>query len=199
MPDHAPLRLSRWSRLLLGACVAVIGLVTAIQGASMVLAASPANTLTKQYKTQLNWWIDPWLGQNWKLFGPDPQTANITILVRVKNAAGAQSAWVDLTAIDYAAVTHDPMPSHANENELRLAWNVYSGTDTSTATRNLVRQYLVDIAAQRLGLTVPGADTAVQFESISTPMPPPGSTAPQPPTNHYEPWWPLAPQNGQTS
>lgn len=199
MSGGEPLRLSRWSRVLLGAVAVLIGLVTAAQGASMVLASSPPNTLTRQYKTQLNWWVDPFLGQNWKLFGPNPQTANITILARVRDAAGAQSAWVDLTAIDYAAITHDPMPSHANENELRLAWDAYENTGTNAATRNLVRQYLVNFAAERLGLTVPGPDTAVQFESVSTPMPPPGTTGPQPPTNQYLPWWPLTTQNGATS
>lgn len=199
MSDDEPLRLSRWSRVLLGACAALIALVTAAQAASMVLASSPPNTLTRQYRAQLDWWISPWLGQNWKLFGPDPQTSNLTILVRVRDASGAQSAWVDLTAMDYAAVSHDPMPSHANENELRMAWDAYEDTKTDDATRGLVRQYLVDFAAERLGLAVPGPDTAVQFESVSTPMPPPGSTAPQPPTNQYLPWWPLTAQNGSTS
>ena len=192
------IRLSRWSRVLLGASAVLIGLVTAAQVASMVLAASPSNTLSKQYRAQLDWWVSPWLGQNWKLFGPDPQTANLRILVRVRDAAGAQSGWVDLTAIDYAAVLHDPMPSHANENELRLAWNAYENSKAGSTVQAMVRRYLVDFAAERLGLTVPGSATAVQFESVSTPMPPPGTTGPRPPTNQYLPWWPLTVQNGST-
>ena len=194
-----PIRLSRWPRVVLAVSAALIVAVTAVQMASMVLAASPSNTLSKQYRAQLNWWVTPWLGQNWKLFGPDPQTANLTILVRAEDAAGASTGWVDLTAIDYAAVLHDPMPSHANENELRLAWDAYQNSAANRVTQNLVRQYLVNFAAERLGLSVPGPYTAVQFESVSTPMPPPGTTGPQPPTNRYLPWWPLTAQNGSAS
>jgi hypothetical protein len=203
-PEHEPIdgprpvRLSRWTRVLLGAAAGLIALVTAAQLAATLLAASPSNTLSRQYNAQLNWWVTPWLGQNWKLFGPDPQEENLTILVRVENASGAQSAWVDLTAIDYAAVLHDPMPSHANENELRLAWDAYENSKPGSATQNLLRRYLVNFAAERLGITVPGSYTAVQFESLTTPMPPPGTTAPQPPTNAYQPWWPLTTQNGST-
>jgi len=193
-----PVRLSRWSRVLLGAAAGLIALVTAAQLAATLLAASPSNTLSQQYNAQLNWWVTPWLGQNWKLFGPDPQEENLTILVRVEDASGAQSAWVNLTAIDYAAVLHDPMPSHANENELRLAWQAYTNSKPGSVTQNLVRRYLVNFAAERLGIPIPGDYTAVQFESLATPMPPPGSTGPQPPTNGYQPWWPLTAQNGST-
>ena len=189
-------KLSQWSRVLLAAAAVLIALVTAAQFASMMLAASPPNTLSQKYNAQLNWWVTPWLGQNWKLFGPDPQVENLTILVRVQDASGAQSAWVNLTAIDYAAVLHDPMPSHANENELRLAWAAYADSEPGSATQNLLRQYLVNFAAERLGITGPGSYTAVQFESLTTPMPPPGTSAPQPPTNQYLPWWPLTTQNG---
>jgi hypothetical protein len=194
--DMRPVRLSRWSRVLLGVCAALIGLVTAAQLAAMMVAASPTNTLSRQYSAQLNWWVEPWLGQSWKLFGPRPQMDNLTILVRVRDASGAQSGWIDLTAMDYSAVLHDPMPSHANENELRLAWNAYENSRAGGAVQGLTRRYLTNFAAERLGLAVPGRYTAVQFESVSTPMPPPGTTGPQPPTNQYLPWWPLAAQNG---
>ena len=197
--DPQPIRLSRWPRVVLAVSAALIVAVTAVQTASMVLTASPSNTLSKQYRAQLSWWVEPWLGQNWKLFGPDPQTANLTILVRAEDAAGASTGWVDLTAIDYTAVLHDPMPSHANENELRLAWDAYQSSTANRVTQNLMRQYLVNFAVERLGLLVPGPYTAVQFESVSTPIPPPGTTGPQPPTNHYLPWWPLTAQNGSAS
>lgn len=191
-----PVRLSWWSRVLLGVAAALIALVTAAQLATMMLAASPSNTLSQQYRTQLNWWITPWLGQNWQLFGPNPQEQNLTILVRVQDATGAHSAWVDLTAIDYAAVLHDPMPSHANQNELRLAWDAYQNSEPGGETQKLMRQYLVNFAAQRLKISGPDGYTAIQFESVTTPMPPPGTSAPQPPTNQYLPWWPLTIQNG---
>ena len=195
-PVPQPVRLSRRSRALVGVAAGLIALVTAAQLAATLLAAAPSNTLSKQYSAQLNWWVTPWLSQNWKLFGPNPQEENLTILVRAQDASGTQSTWVNLTAIDYAAVLHDPMPSHANENELRLAWDAYENSKPGSVTQNLVRRYLVNFAAERLGITVPGSYTAVQFQSVTTPMPPPGTSTPQPPTNHYLPWWPLTAQNG---
>jgi len=194
-PSPAPVRLSRWSRALLGLAAGLIAVVTATQLAVMVLASSPSNTLSRQYNAELNWWISPWLGQNWKLFGPNPQIANQTILARVRDEQGAQSQWVDLTAIDDAAVLHDPMPSHANENELRLAWDAYQNSVPGDATQAMVRQYLVNFVAERLGLTVPGRYSAVQIEVISTPMVLPGTPA-QLPTDQYLPWWSLTAQNG---
>ena len=191
-----PVRLSRWSRVVLVAAAGVIALVTGAQLAAMMLAASPANTLSRQFNTQLNWWISPWLGQNWKLFGPTPQTENVTVLARAKEANGAQTSWVDLTAIDYAAITHDPMPSHANENELRLAWEAYDNSTPGSTKQALLRQYLVNFVGQRLGVSASGPFTDVQLEIINTPMPLPGTTAPRPPTNQYLPWWSLTGQNG---
>lgn len=191
-----PVRLSRWSRGVLVAAAALIALVTATQMAAMFLASSPPGTISRQYDTQLNWWISPWLGQNWKLFGPDPQTENLTILARVRDADGAQSSWVDLTAMDYAAVLHDPMPSHANENELRLAWDQYTKSRPGSAEQGMMRRYLTNFVIERLGLTVPGPCTGIQLEAVTTPMPPPGTAAPQPPTNQYLPWWALTDPNG---
>ena len=195
--DAPPVRLSRWSRALLAVAAGLIALVTATQLASMFFAASPPSTLSERYNAQLSWWVTPWLGQNWKLFGPKPQEENLTILARVRDAGGAQSNWVNLTAIDYAAVLHDPMPSHANENELRLAWDAYQNSKPGSAVQGMMQQYLVNFVAQRLGFT-PGTYTDVQLQVLTTPMPLPGSTAPMPPTNQYLPWWPLAEQNGST-
>ncbi len=199
-PEHGagpgPVRLSRWSRAVLGLAAALVALVTGLQLAAMLLAASPPNTLSQQYRVQLNWWITPWLGQNWKLFGPDPQDTNLTLLARVRETDGAQSGWVDLTAMDYAAVRHDPMPSHANENELRLAWDAYEKSAPGGAQQAMLRQYLVNFVIERLSPSIPGTYTAVQLEARNTPMPLPGTTA-VPSSNEQDlPWWTLTDQKG---
>ena len=191
-----PVRLSRWSRITLVVVAGLIALGTAAQMAGMVLDSAPTNTLSQKYNAQLTWWVSPWMGQNWKLFGPNPQTENLTVLARAKQASGAQTSWVDLTAIDYAAITHDPMPSHANENELRLAWEAYDNSTPGSERQTLLQQYLVNFISQRLGATTSGGFTDVQLQIINTPMPNPGTNTPKPPTNEYLPWWPLAGQKG---
>jgi Family of unknown function (DUF5819) len=193
MPETV--ELSRRSKAVLYLAAALIALVTTTQLAAMTLFSSPSNTLSQQAAPALNWWIQPWLKQNWKLFGPNPQSANLTVSARVRNAAGTQSGWVDLTAIDYAAVRHDPMPSHENENELRLAWDSYAQAVPSSPLSGELRQYLVNFVVQRLGIEVPGSYTAVQLQVMSTPMAAPGAPALQPGTQTL-PWWPLTGQNG---
>lgn len=194
--EAAPVRLSRWSRITLVAAAALVALATAGQMAGMLLDSAPSNTVSQKYNTQLSWWVSPWMGQNWKLFGPNPQTQNLTVLARAKEANGDQTSWVDLTAIDYAAITHDPMPSHANENELRLAWEAYDNSTPGSEKQSLLQQYLVNFIAQRLGITSGGPFTDVQLEIIDTPMPNPGTNTPKAPTNEYLPWWPLTGQKG---
>ena len=193
MPETV--ELSRRSKAVLYLAAALIALVTATQLAAMTLFSSPSNTLSQQAAPALNWWIQPWLKQNWKLFGPNPQSANLTVSARVRNAAGTQSGWVDLTAIDYAAVRHDPMPSHENENELRLAWDSYAQSVPSSPLSGELRQYLVNFVVQRLGIEVPGSYTAVQLQVVSTPMDAPGALDVQPSTQTL-PWWSLTGQNG---
>ena len=184
--------LSRWPKAVLVVAAAMIALTAAVQTAAMTLVSAPANTVSRQYGTELNWWVQPWLDQNWKLFGPKPQTANDTILARVRTPRGGQSAWIDLTAIDYAAIRHDPMPSHANENELRLAFSAYASSAPDSAQQDLLRQYLMNFACQRLGISVPGRYSAIQLQLVTTPMGAPGGVSvSQAPTNQYLPWWPL--------
>ena len=194
MPETV--ELSRRSKAVLYLAAALIALVTATQLAAMTLFSSPGNTLSQQAGPALNWWIQPWLKQNWKLFGPDPQSANLTLSARVRTAAGTESGWVDLTAIDYAAVRHDPMPSHENENELRLAWDSYAQTVPSRPLSGELRRYLVNFVVRRLGIAVPGTYTDVQLQVVSTPMAAPGGAeAPQSSTDTL-PWWPLTGANG---
>ncbi|HTJ69449.1 MAG TPA: DUF5819 family protein [Actinospica sp.] len=193
MPETV--ELSRRSKAVLYLAAALIALVTVTQLAAMTLFSSPSNTLSQQAAPALNWWIQPWLKQNWKLFGPNPQSANQTISARVRTAAGTESDWVDLTAIDYAAVRHDPMPSHENENELRLAWDSYAQAVPGSPLSDELRRYLVNFVVQRLGIEDPGPYTAVQLQVTNTPMVATGALAPQPSTQTL-PWWPLTGQDG---
>jgi hypothetical protein len=199
-PQPRPVRLSGRSRALLGLISVLIATVTAVQLAAMFLEAAPRNTVSQRYRAQLSWWTEPWLEQDWRLFAPDPQTSNQTIRARARTADGTAGPWVDLTAADYAAVAHDPMPSQANQNELRRAWDAYAASRSAsgaaaTPRAQLVQQYLANIAARRLAGSVAGRFTAVQLQVVSTPIPPPTaagtSAAASAPTTRSTPWLPL--------
>jgi hypothetical protein len=192
-PEPPPLALSRWSRSLLGAISLLILTLTAAQLVSMFLEAAPRNTVSQRYRAQLSWWVEPWLEQDWRLFAPDPQTSNLTIRARARRADGTATAWVDLTAADYAAIAHDPMPSQANQNELRRAWSAYLATvstpgNADTANARLLKQYLANIAAQRLAGSVAGPVTSVQLQARGTPIALPGTAASTPPKEVSTPW-----------
>jgi hypothetical protein len=187
-----PVRLtSRWSRVLLALVSAAIVAVTAAQLAVTFLESAPPNTLSRHYSAQLDWWAQPWFVQNWRLFAPDPQSANTTISARLRTGAGVVGPWINLTAIDYAAVLHDPMPSHGNQNELRLAWGAYEGSTPGSARQVMLRQYLVNFVLQRIAGPASGPYTGVQLEVRTTPMTLPDSSLPVSPSVRTLPWWVL--------
>lgn len=77
-----PIRLSSpWSRAVLLGAGLLISLVTAVQLAAVMLVSGPDNTISQRYQAQLTGWTQPWLEQDWQLFGPNPQSTNTRILV----------------------------------------------------------------------------------------------------------------------
>ena len=197
--DQPRVQLSRWSRLALLSMGLVAVAVTAVQSAAVLLVSSPPNTISLRYASQLSGWTQPWFEQDWQLFGPNPQSSNTRILVRTKSASGTIGPWVDLTAIDYSAIRHDPMPSQANQNLLRRAWDAYQSSSPTSSNGVLVRQYLVNIASQRLTALGQGASfAAIEFEVQATPITPPGAAQPRTSTE-YLPWWVISSSNGGAS
>lgn len=197
--DRPQVRLSRWSRLaLLGMGLLAVA-VTAVQFAAVLLVSSPPNTISLRYAPQLKLWTQPWFEQDWQLFGPNPQSSNARILVRTRSASGMIGPWVDLTAVDYSAIRHDPMPSQANQNLLRRAWDAYQSASPTSSNGVLVRQYLVNIAAERLTALGEGASfAAIEFQVQDTPTTPPGGSQPRTSTE-YLPWWVISNSNGGAS
>lgn len=164
------------------------------------LHVAPANTVSKRFSPQINAWVFPFFEQNWRLFAPDPESVNRQILVRTAHTGpgGAirVSGWFDLTAVDHAAVEHDPFPSHTAQNLLRRAWSSYvdshGGDDKSRTERALMMQkYLADIAADRVAAHKGGSFDFVQLRVITRPIPAPGSAGspPKPAENRLLPWW----------
>jgi hypothetical protein len=173
------------------------------------LQVAPPNPLSRQYSRQVSAWVFPLFEQNWRLFAPNPESANRQISARTKHAAPdgtvQVSGWFDLTAVDTSAVKHDPFPSHTAQNMLRRSWTAYLGThggdDRPRSQRALmIQQYLRNIAADRVAAHRHGAFESIQLRVVTLPIaaPPaagrrgPGVGAPGPADTRYLPWWKVA-------
>lgn len=197
-------QLSRPAELAVACAVAVCVTVAIIHVGMVFLYVAPANTVSQRYQPQLDAWINPYFEQNWQLFAPNPQSVREQISARTLRTTpgGVQSvsAWTDLTAVDDAAVRHDPFPSHTNQNMLRRAWSAYAdlqgnGDQPGSPRAEMLRQYLRNIAAQRVAEHDHSAFDAVQLRVVDTPIAPPpapGSAAKTPAQaaeTRLLPWW----------
>ncbi|WP_405584278.1 DUF5819 family protein [Streptomyces sp. NBC_01190] len=191
------------ARILVALTVGAVTVAALFHLAMVFLHVAPSNTLSKEHATAVSDYIYPEFEQNWKLFAPDPLQQNIHIQARaqVRKPGGVveTTGWVDLTGMDVAAMRHDPVPSHTQQNELRRAWSYYTDTHdqqeqaTSGDRSDISREYLQRILEMRLGPRLNGGDvTQVQARAATTPVPQPAwiagnsLTSPQ---YRQLPWW----------
>lgn len=206
-PDEAPPSglsgLSRPLRVVTGAAVALCLVATVAHVLMVCLYVAPVNPISQRYSGQIDDWIDPLFDQNWQLFAPQPQSANWQISARTMNTGPdgrpRVSSWFDLSALDNAAVEHDVFPSHTAQNTLRRAWSAYAdafGTsdqaDSSWAVA--VREYLRNIAVDRVEAHRKGAVESIQLRVVTQPIPAqvlPGRPRPPAPAADIRnlPWW----------
>ncbi|WNI16109.1 DUF5819 family protein [Actinacidiphila sp. ITFR-21] len=199
-PAEPPAPLRHASRV--GAAVLVV--VALIHVFLLFLHVAPANQLSQRYARQIQGWVYPFFEQNWRLFAPDPESAQPQVSVRAvrTSAGGARQVgdWLDLTAIDNAAVRHDPFPSHTAQNMLRRAWTGYlesHGTgDIAYSDRAVMwQEYLRNIAVDRLTAARPGTYAGIQLRVRTTPVAGYDATGHRlrtPPTavqTRVLPWW----------
>ncbi|MEW2166554.1 DUF5819 family protein [Streptomyces sp. NPDC007084] len=182
-------------------------MATALVHVALVfLHVAPTNTLSKRYSPLVNAWVYPFFEQNWRLFAPDPDSANRQILVRTartgSDGSSRVSGWFDLTAVDAAAVEHDPFPSHTAQNMLRRAWTSYvdthGGDDTARTERaRMMRRYLANIAVRRVAAHRDGSFDFIQLRVVTRPIaasgPAAGNAPPAPAETRLLPWWKVTP------
>ncbi|RPK38238.1 hypothetical protein EAO74_22555 [Streptomyces sp. gb1(2016)] len=187
--------------------VVLMCLVTALVHVAMVfLHVAPANAVSKRYSPQVNAWVYPLFEQNWRLFAPDPDSANRQILARTSHTAPDGSVrvsdWFDLAAVDSSAVEHNVFPSHTTQNLLRRAWTTYvelhGGDDEAKSERAvMLQQYLRNIAADRFADHNSGPFEFIQLRVLTLPIAAPGAAAskrpPVPVENRLLPWWKVTP------
>ncbi len=180
----------------------LLGVTGCFLGA-VFLHVAPANSVSREYREQVDAVVYPEFEQNWKLFAPNPLQQNIDLDARVRTA-GADGGthirpWIPLTARDIAAIRGNPAPSHADQNLLRRAWDFYDGSHSgpdgalSSPRGTLAEQYLKRIALQRIGRTADGERVLeIQFRATTTAVTPPAWSGESPPAGQPPrelPWW----------
>ncbi|MFE2555614.1 DUF5819 family protein [Streptomyces sp. NPDC059352] len=184
--------------------LAVAGVFVCVHLAMVFLHVAPSNTLTKRHGQAVDDWVYPEFEQNWKLFAPNPLQQNISVEVRAElaTAGGGRrtTGWIDLTAQDAAAIRHNPMPSHTQQNELRRAVDFYLNSHSDDDSPNGLRGHLSEEYMRRIAVLRLDADDSldgsavrrVQLRTVTRPLPAPRwSTEKNDVTPSYRdlPWW----------
>jgi hypothetical protein len=182
--------------------LAVAGVLSLAHLGMVFLHVAPSNTLSKQHGEAVYDWIYPEFEQNWKLFAPNPLQQNVAVQVRaqVREPDGElkTTGWRDLSAEDGEAIRGNPIPSHTQQNELRRAWDFYTGSHDNDNRPNGLRgelseRYIRRIAMLRLGAQeAGGAVIRIQLRSQTTAVEPPEWSEERvdtEPARRVLPWW----------
>ncbi|WP_330458594.1 DUF5819 family protein [Streptomyces sp. NBC_00820] len=165
--------------------------------------ATPSNIVSQKHAATLSAYLAPEFDkQNWRLFAPEPPLTNVHIhartSVRMPDGSSSVTGWTDLSAKDDAQIVHNPLPSHARQNELGLAWFFFVNSHDAQGRPiglygDLSQQYLLRIAAHRIGPCVNGGTVElVQVRMVNTPVAEPKWSGRQANTTtgyQVEPWW----------
>lgn len=194
--------LSWVSRLVVAIALAVVVVATAVHLGMVFLHVAPSNTVSKKHDDLIDAYVMPEFEQNWKLFAPDPLQSNIAVHARAKVRAAdgttTTTGWKNLTAMDIADIRGNPMPSHTAQNELRRAWDFYTGSHDSKNKAvgergELSERYLRRIVMRRLGPELDGGTVErIQVRSATRRVAPPpwsGERVDTKPTYRVLPWW----------
>ncbi|MFD3991856.1 DUF5819 family protein [Streptomyces sp. NPDC058583] len=189
-------------QVVLAVALAVVGVFACVHLAMVFLHVAPSNTLTKRHGQAVDDWVYPEFEQNWKLFAPNPLQQNVSVEVRAELVAADGSrrttGWIDLTAQDAEAIRHNPMPSHAQQNELRRAVDFYLNSHSDDHTPNGMRgrlseEYMRRIAMLRLA-DRSGDVERVQLRTVTRAVPAPAWSSEKTdtaPSYRDFPWWPV--------
>ncbi|MET8982541.1 DUF5819 family protein [Streptomyces sp. NPDC004539] len=197
--------LSLRAQIAVAGVVAVVAAVAVVHVGMVFLHVAPSNTVSKAHAEAIDDWIYPEFEQNWKLFAPNPLQQDIAVQVRaeVRSSDGGYrtTGWYDLSAADGRAIDGNLLPSHTQQNELRRAWDFFTGThdndNRAVGMRGaLSEEYLRRIVVMRLeraGAVQDGGTLArVQVRSRTSNVSPPkwsNEKVSTQPTYQVLPWW----------
>lgn len=184
----------------------VVGVAVAATAhfALLFLYNAPSNSFSQRHAADIDKYVSPELVQEWRLFAPNPQSVNTHVQARAKvQVPGGRlndTGWVDLTAKDQKRIVHNLLPSHAHQDELPHAWANYADSLDNEGRPiglygELMRQYVLRIAAHRLGPEINGGTVRfIQVRSADTPVGEPpwsGRKADTRTVYEVQPWWPV--------
>ncbi|MEU2559679.1 DUF5819 family protein [Streptomyces longispororuber] len=191
--------------------LAAIAATVCVHLGMMFLHVAPANTVSKKHGETIDKWVYPEFEQNWKLFAPNPLQQNVSVQARAKlrTADGGHrvTPWYDLSAQDGAAIDHNPLPSHTQQNELRRAWDFFLSTHDAqnrpTGPRGEISErYIRRVVLLRIDRQDPLARgetiDQVQIRSRTTAVRPPewsDENVSTKPVVRLLPWWSVIPDD----
>ncbi|UNS97966.1 DUF5819 family protein [Streptomyces tubbatahanensis] len=194
--------LSLPARIFVSIAVAVVTVGVAFHVAMVFLQTAPDNTVSKRHAEVVDSYVYPEFERNWKLFAPNPLQQNVAVHARARIAAPDGSTkitgWVDLSAMDGAAIDGNPAPSHTQQNELRRAWEFYADNHDEKGKPyglrgRLSEQYIKRIVMLRFGTELNGGSVErIQVRAVVTPVAPPEwSDEKTDSKTEYsvQPWW----------
>ncbi|THA25423.1 hypothetical protein E4198_12475 [Streptomyces sp. RKND-216] len=188
-------------RVVVATAVAVVAVAVTVHLAMVFLHVAPANTLSKQQDATIDAYVYPEFEQNWKLFAPNPLQQNIAVQARarvVDERDGTRTTgWIDLSAEDGAHIRGNLFPSHTAQNELRRAWDFYTGSHDAEnrpdgMRGDLSQTYVERIVMDRFTERFDGTVDSIQLRSATTRVPAPAWSDERFDTDtEYRvlPWW----------
>lgn len=201
--------LSLPSRIGVAVAVAVVAVAAAVHLSMVFLHVAPANTVSERHSDAIDDYIYPEFEQNWKLFAPNPLQQNISVHVRAEvddnGADGSKvTRWINLSRDDSEAIRGNLLPSHVDQNELRRAWDFYTGSHDSENRPNGLRgelseRYIRRIVMLRLaehgyGGTVERVQVRSAVRSVGAPTWSEEKISTRPEYREL-PWWTVTPSD----
>lgn len=157
--------LSLPARIVTAAALAVATVAAGIHVGMVFLHVAPSNAVSQRHGEAIDSYVYPEFEQNWKLFAPNPLQSNIAVHARAElrkdDGSKDTTEWIDLTAMDGERIRGNLAPSHTAQNELRRAWDFFTGSHDSDNKANGLRgelseRYLRRIVMNRFGPELDG-------------------------------------------
>ncbi|GAA2384373.1 hypothetical protein GCM10010420_03260 [Streptomyces glaucosporus] len=201
-PPSGVMALPPPARAAVAVVLGAVAVFVAVHLAAVFLHVAPSNTISKQHGEAVEEYVFPEFEQNWKLFAPNPLQQNIAVHARAEvlkpDGTTERTGWVDLSAMDVEDIRGNPFPSHTEQNELRRAWDFFTGSHGDDNRPNGLRgelseEYLRRIVMLRFGPELNGGEVRrIQLRSATTPVAPPpwsGESISTETTYRTLPWW----------
>lgn len=174
--------LSRPARVAVRGAVVLTGLAVVLHFTAVILHVWPQSALAEKYAAEVHAYVWPEFKQNWRMFAPNPLSANVEIHARAElrrpDGSSSMTDWVDLTAQDVED-THGSLAPSRTRNQLRKSWPQWVTSHDKDGKPTTLTGQVLDLMYKRLAVLRLGerfdADTIdrIQLRSVSVNVPEP--------------------------